>query len=366
MSFFFQFKHLIYWLQIGTDAIQDHLSSLQFSHTFSIALPSSDTPKPPSTERTAAAQPLQPPSYHDSTNHFPLHTPLLPSLPPLFHPPPFTPSHPAFLSLATFATEKSSNLRQQAEEETRAFAKAKLDALEQEETQLRKELEGIWRAYREGWKEVLDRVNEERRRLLPSKSDPSTPSSGSKSGAPMSIRDFSPMVRSHPQVERLSREVMSPSASLLSTSRIQTGTHLPTPTRSPAPEATMSESGARNSNSGGTHSVSTVPSSRANGTRDSASSPPSSPRSHDDVHYPGAFKRNMDTNVDFAKSVEWLQGQEELRRRFGGGEDDEPTNRARKRTSKNLGIGAVEPKSAPPTRQTDLAPAGEVQSSPKS
>ena len=363
-TLFFGSNQVVYIFQAGKHAIEEHLRSLQLSRTFSIGVSSSDTPKPPSIEATPTSQPWLHSSTDDSTKSVLLNTQLLPALPSLFPPPPFTPSHPVFLSLSAFATAKSTDMRQQAEEETRSFAKAKLDALEKEEARLRKEVEEIWRAYREGWKEMLGRVNEERRRSLPSKSEPSIPTSGARSGVPMSIRDFSPIVQSHTQVDNLPRISMSPSTSLLSASLVQTGSHLPTPTRSPAPETIMSGNAAQYSNSGA-HVISAVPSSRPNGTRYSISYSSKSSQPHDDVQYPGAFKRNMDTNVDVASSMAWAQGEGEMRRRFGGGEDGEPRDRARKRTSKNLGIGAVEAKSAPPAGQADVLLTGEVQTLPK-
>jgi hypothetical protein len=358
---------------VGKDAILRHFKSLQFSRTFSIGVIShSDTPGSPSSESSPLAQPGPRPSADDAAKPLSLPSQFLPSLPSLFPPPPFTPSHPVFQSLSAFAMAKSTEMRQKAEAETRAYAKAKLDMLEQEELHLRKEVEGIWLAYREGWNEVLGRVNEERRRSLPPNSDTLTPTTSARSGVPMSIRDFSPIVvppQPQPQVNHPSLTPISPptppqsvppSASLLSASMIQTGSHLPASTRWPESNSNVSGSTVQDSNIGAP-SGSFLPSSRANGKRSAASSSSMSPNHHGDAQYPGAFKRNMDTAVDVASSLLTTRGEEEMRRRLGGGEDEQPKERARKRTSKNLGIGAVEAKPAISTEGPNAALKGEVQ-----
>lgn len=358
--------YVIYIAQIGKHTIEQHLKSLQISRTFSIGILSqSDIPRSPSVGSSRPSQPSQRLPIDDSVKPA-LPSQLLPALPPLLPPAPFTPSHPVFLSLSAFATTKSTEFRQQIERETRSFIQAKLESLDQEETQLRKEVEGIWGAYREGWKEVLSRVNEERRRALPPKSDGSNITSSAKWGTPMSIRDFSPIVRSHPEVSKVpstsSQRLPPPSTSLLSASLIQTGSHFPMPTRSPSQETTMSRNAAQTSVSGIPNSYNGL-SSQLNGTR-SLTSSSSSPNTHGDVHFPGAFKRNMDTSVDIASSMAWVQGEEEMRRRFEGGEDGEPRERARKRTSKRL--GAVDTKSFLPTNESARTVKSETQFNPES
>ncbi|KAF8525314.1 hypothetical protein JB92DRAFT_2877459 [Gautieria morchelliformis] len=348
---------------VGKDAILQHFNSLQLSPTFSIGVqPYSDTPP---SESSPLAQPGPRSSTDDVAKPLSLPSQLLPSLPALFPPPPFTPSHPVFQSLSAFAIAKSTEMRLQAEAETRSYAKAKLDVLEQEELRLRRDVEAIWRAYREGWNEVLGRVNEERRRSLPPKSDTLIPTSSARSGVPMSIRDFSPIVPPQPQPTpisppTLSQSVPPPSTSLLSASMIQTGSHLPTSTRLPASNSIVSGSAVQYSDIGAP-SGSFVPSSRANGKRPSASSSSMSPNHYVDAQYPGAFKRNMDTAMDIASSLATTRGEEEMRRRFGGGEDEQPKERARKRTSKNLGIGAVGTKPAISVEEQNAALKGEAQ-----
>lgn len=339
---------------------------MHLSGTFSIGVVSySDPPRSPPTGSSSLSKPWPRSSSLDSAERS-VSPPsqLLPSLPPLLPPPPFTPSHPVFLCLSAFAAAKSAKLRQKAEDEARLFVQAKLDALEAEETQLRKEVEGIWGAYREGWKEVLCRLNEERRRSLPSKPDELIITSSARGGVPLSIRDFSPVVRSHPQVpsspHTSAQSDRLPSTSLLSASLIQTGSHLST---SIAQETNMSGS-AQYSGSYAYKSPDDV-SSRVNGTHASTySSSFSNP--HGDIQFPGAFKRNMDTSMDIASSVAWVQGEEDMQRRFGGGEDKEPRERARNRATKNLGIGAIETSSSHPAAEIAPAPKSEAKLDPNS
>jgi hypothetical protein len=342
-------RQVVHISQVGKHAIEQYFKSLHFSGTFSIGVIScSNAPRSPSIESTFISQPWPRSSTPDPAKSVSPPSQLLPSLPPLLPTPPFTPSHPVFLYLSAFATAMSTKLRQKAEDETRSFVQAKLDALKKEEAQLLKEVEGIWGAYREGWKEVIGRANEDRRRSLPSKSDGTIPTSSARGGIPMSIRDFSPIVPSYPQVDNMpstsAYSVQPPSTSLLSASLIQTGSHFPALT---AQKTNMSES-AQYSDSYANSSA--VASSRVNGIH-SLTSSSSSSYPHGDFQFPSAFKRNMDTSVDITSSVAWAQGEEELRRRFGGGEDGEHRERARRRTSKNLGIGVIEPVSARPAEE---------------
>ena len=344
-------------IQVGKHAIDQHLHSITLSDTFSIGVLSlPPTPTPPTSSPTS--QPWPAPSPDEAKDaSITATTTILPSLPPLFPPPPFTPSHPVFISLSASAIRKSEELRLRAEEKVRAFIESQLANLEKEEAQLRKEVEGIWRGYREGWREVLGRVNEERRRSAPKPEGSASPTSA-KSGVPMSIRDFSPIVRSHPLPRHSrtdsSQAVRLPSPSLLSASLVQSGAHFPTrASQSPEPSPVISEPALRSSLSHAPNSPTPLPLS-ANGVRSSGSSASISIKSQSDLPMPGAFKRNMDSNVDIASSVAWVQGEEEMRRRFEGVDDGKPRERARKRTSKNLGIGGVEKKST-----TNAAPSAE-------
>lgn len=71
----------------------------------------------------------------------------LPALRPLFFPPPFTPSHPIFMHLASIANEESQNLRGTAEQRIADFVKAETAAIEAKEQSLRHQVEVFWTTY---------------------------------------------------------------------------------------------------------------------------------------------------------------------------------------------------------------------------
>ncbi|KIJ56599.1 hypothetical protein M422DRAFT_22755 [Sphaerobolus stellatus SS14] len=331
---------------VGSQNIKEQLRSLEFSDTFGIAIVS---PAPPASDPSIPSALDTAQSWADSYSESnaesvaPPSLQILPNLPPLFPPPPFTPSHPVFAVLSARATDRSTDLRRKAEEDARAFVKSLIDSIQKEEAQLRKEVEGVWRGYREGYKELMERVNEERRVSL-LKAQISSPSlSSSRSGVPMSIHDFSPIIGSGIDEERET----SPSMSLLSASMTDDAV---------ASSAYL----RRSSNTRSSISNSYIGSSRSLGATASIS-----PGLRGDV-VSSAFKRNMDTNVDVASSVKWAQGEEEMRKRFGGGDRDRQ-DRARKRTSKNLGIVADEVKQATSTNTDeaqDLSKADPISKTP--
>ncbi|KAH8113217.1 hypothetical protein DFH11DRAFT_1600817, partial [Phellopilus nigrolimitatus] len=72
----------------------------------------------------------------------------LPSLPPFLPPPPFTPSHPIFLHLSAIALTSANAARDAAEEQIKDFAKRQLAQVEETETQLKTQLEHLWRNVR--------------------------------------------------------------------------------------------------------------------------------------------------------------------------------------------------------------------------
>ena len=72
----------------------------------------------------------------------------LSALRPLFFPPPFTPSHPIFVHLASIANEESQNLRGAAEQRIADFVKAEMAAIEAKEQNLRLQVEVFWTTYK--------------------------------------------------------------------------------------------------------------------------------------------------------------------------------------------------------------------------
>ncbi|KAF8528938.1 hypothetical protein BU17DRAFT_80090 [Hysterangium stoloniferum] len=318
----------------GADTIRKYFQSMQLSDTFSIVVLS----QPSITEAPISADPITCPqqwtdaSSEDSPNSsVAIPSTILPVLPPLFPPPPFSPSHPVFLSLSANAIRKSEELREKAELEAKLFIKAQLARIKEAETSLRSEVECIWKVYRVGWKEVLSRANEEHSRTTAGSQLPV------RSGIPMSIRDFSPIVPSRPEADGIdstspTNNPPAQSSSLLSASFSQSGRHFARTSLSTALETTSPQTLPRpstfSSQAGEVEPINADRSSLVStGERGEILS--------------SAFKRNMDTNVDIASSVKWAQGEEEMRRRFGD-RDGQLDERARKRASKDLGIGPVD------------------------
>lgn len=79
----------------------------------------------------------------------------LPPLPdPFFLPPPFTPAHPFFHSLAREAAQRVTDARHRAEEEIKAFVLRKRGEVERVEEEARGRVEYLWNAYESGRKEL--------------------------------------------------------------------------------------------------------------------------------------------------------------------------------------------------------------------
>jgi hypothetical protein len=116
------------------------MDSTTYSYTLSLRLPESD-----STLLTTSR-----------ISDVPLPDRIMPKLPPFVKPPPFTPSHPAYLALAKVATRTSNGLRAKAESEMVDFLKQRLHSLDQEETRIRAELNTAWQLFKDGYKEDLE------------------------------------------------------------------------------------------------------------------------------------------------------------------------------------------------------------------
>jgi hypothetical protein len=74
----------------------------------------------------------------------------LPELPDVFPPPPFSPSHPAFVALSSTAIEESRRLRAKAEQEVAMIISRKVSDLENAEKHLREQTQALWLAFRAG------------------------------------------------------------------------------------------------------------------------------------------------------------------------------------------------------------------------
>lgn len=143
------------------------------------------------------------------------------NLPRLFPPPPFTPSHPVFMSLSANATAFSNSLRSDAESRISEFIQQQTEQVEAAEHDLKRHVVTLWKRFRES----LDQIERERSADTSSESDgtltkdtPKTP--GSRSGSSLAVgspivREFNPMptlrVRSPPTPSYCSSSALSAS-----------------------------------------------------------------------------------------------------------------------------------------------------------
>lgn len=122
------------------DAVLQEESNSSYSTIFRIVLPSdSDTAEPMTPVPQLAPEAASPePQTH------------LPTLPPLFLPPPFTPSHPAFSYLSSIANSESQAIRDAAEAYLARVTQEKLAEIKAHETRLRQQTESLWSQFRQG------------------------------------------------------------------------------------------------------------------------------------------------------------------------------------------------------------------------
>ena len=148
----------------------------------------------------------------------------LPALPPLFLPPPFTPSHPAFSYLSSIANSESQAIRDAAEEYLARVTQEKLAEIRAHETRLRQQTESLWSQFRQGLDKFggdkKDHQGHGRRDSGKWNGQGNSPSPG----AQVTINDFVPT----PAVSQRSNGGDStPKASALSASLVTSGFHHP-------------------------------------------------------------------------------------------------------------------------------------------
>ncbi|KZT72533.1 hypothetical protein DAEQUDRAFT_722686 [Daedalea quercina L-15889] len=140
------------WVEVSKtcltrDAIAQTEASGSFSNVFGVVIPSGD---PTWTFPTPSS--ASPPS---STSEVPRG--YLPPMPPLFAPPPFTPSHPVFQQFKSLAISESERARKAAEEYLIKVAQEKAAELRALEVELKREVEVVWGRFKEG----IDKVQQE-------------------------------------------------------------------------------------------------------------------------------------------------------------------------------------------------------------
>lgn len=158
-------------------------ASNQYSSVFSIVVPSTSPISDWKSERPLPS-PLGPYLSH-------LHS--------LFPPPPFTPTHPVFKHLASFAVQHSAKLRQEAEAQINIFVKEKAKEVLNAEEGLRRQVEVLWVKFKEG----AEKAEQERQPTSPrspvsrqrelSTFSETAGTSSPKYGTPQPVRNFVPL-----------------------------------------------------------------------------------------------------------------------------------------------------------------------------
>ena len=144
---------------------------------------------------------------------------ILPDLPDIFPPPPFTPSHPVFVHLAAVAAGESEKRRASTEEYLQQVLREKLAELQAAEAKLKRDVDQLWTNFKDVVNKHEDNDSSAPRLRLRQRQ------SGSRGrGAAASVRltDFVPAVSPPPrQIHRPSAPAQSALSASLATSNLQ-------------------------------------------------------------------------------------------------------------------------------------------------
>ncbi|KDQ64300.1 hypothetical protein JAAARDRAFT_52267 [Jaapia argillacea MUCL 33604] len=180
------------------DAIEKMKSSPNYSQVFDVVLPI-DAPTSSSAPSYLPPVPSPPPEQNEESKTH------LPALPPLFPPPPFVPSHPTFAHLAAQAASKSEALRAEAEEFLAQATRDKVAEIDQAEQEIRRQVEVLWRKFRESLVTTEPVESRGRRRSTSRRRDsdnwsrPAIKLKPDEQGAiPVSVKDFVPLAQTTP------------------------------------------------------------------------------------------------------------------------------------------------------------------------
>ncbi|KAG5639699.1 hypothetical protein H0H81_005882 [Sphagnurus paluster] len=243
-------KSLSGWIEVHKDCltgdvIEQAISSSNYSDIFGLLLPSVVTPPP--SPQPILERPLSPSSASPS----PPPPKFFADVRPVFLPPPFTPSHPVFTYLSSFAVKESQAIRDAAEDYMSEQMKSKTSEIEKADAELRKKVDALWQRFREG----LGRVQPGRkdtstgaRRISSTSRERSTGVNVISTGTPLSIREFIPTGVTRAR----SSSPPAPRVSALSASLATTSFHHPrarSTATSPPPASARSSSVVSNGSS---------------------------------------------------------------------------------------------------------------------
>ena len=167
-------------------------SSEAYSSVFRVVLPTSLVPILPPPPSHNTSQPSSPEPRQSSS---PLK--VLPTLSPLFPPPPFIPSHPTFDHLSAVALQRSDQLRKNAEDQLLQAVQACVSEIEKEEEELRRQVQLLWSAFREAESVLAQETKlqspDKRSATTDFTTSPSHAGQGSKRMSSVTVSDFIPV-----------------------------------------------------------------------------------------------------------------------------------------------------------------------------
>lgn len=275
------------WIEVSQEAmvgkaIEEAEASPEYSKIFGLLLPSGDF----ISNKEAHAFLSPPQSARPSSPEIP--ETLLPHLPDLIPPPPFTPTHPVFTHLAACATAESERLRAEGDAHMKRELQKTITAIQAEEALLKQSVERLWARF----KGVVQKFEEEdtaappRIRLKTRRSS----SRGRGTAASVRVTDFVPTPSPPPRQSRLSAPAPSALSASLATSNLQGAMAHRQRELSP-PKSTSSKSPTR------------VP--RTNSPSTASSKTLGIPISGE-AEIREAHRRNMDESLDVATSFKYM------------------------------------------------------------
>ncbi|KAI0700789.1 hypothetical protein BC835DRAFT_1518032 [Cytidiella melzeri] len=276
------------WVQVSKDclsgnSLQEAKNSPSYSKLFRIVLSAPHTAASGTETYYVTPPPASPEGPSTPRN-------LLPYIPNLFPPPPFTPTHPVFVHLSGLATAESERLRSDAEDQLRKIVEDKVAELKAADAKLKQGVENLWLTFKASVADVDNASNKPR----PSISRQSISKHGHSqvNGVPASVRvqDFEPAAVPPP---RMPVAASAPTVSALSASLA----------------TTSSLHHAMAARSGSSSRDTTRPQSASRASTRSTDSPSTASAGvliDGEAEIREAYRRNMDQSLDFATSYKYM------------------------------------------------------------
>ncbi|KAI0677052.1 hypothetical protein C8Q78DRAFT_63395 [Trametes maxima] len=288
------------WIEVyqgclAENEISQAESSPMYSSMLSVVLPG---PKPPSGEEdTLSAVPNARGPSEQGKKH-------LPELPPLFLPPPFTPSHVVFSHFSVLATEQAQRVRDEAEEFITKVTEQKVAEIRKAEAAMKQEVDLVWTKFRDAVRVfeengTVTKTGLRRGSVSGHARAVSSPVPGTS--ASVRVSNFVP-AHSPPPRNVTGSHARTPSA--LSASLKTSGFHYPEPQRqtngntSPARRSADLTNSSNGRSSPARSSITRVDSSSTSSTRTAAPDTEASIRE--------AYRREMDESKDIATSFRYV------------------------------------------------------------